>query len=74
MFARKPTDYQEIWISDKKEYANVMSEAMTNATKENLKNGVFSKTIGDYIYKFVYIEETGDLRIIQKEKAYNIHE
>ena len=51
-----------------------MSEAMTNATKENLKNGVFSKTIGDYIYKFVYIEETGDLRIIQKEKAYNIHE
>lgn len=74
LFARKPTDYQEIWISDKKEYANVMSEAMINATKENLKNGVFSKTIGDYIYKFVYIEETGDLRIIQKEKAYNIHE
>lgn len=74
LFARKPSDYKEIWISDRKEYAHVMSEVRTNATKMNREDRIFSKTIGNYSYRFEYNKETGDYRIIGKKRVQNIHE
>lgn len=72
-FARKPSDYEEIWISDKQEYANVMSNVRTYATKQQKEYGAFSKIIGDYSYKFVYIKEDDDYRIIGKSKIYDVN-
>ncbi len=65
LFARKSSDFPTVILSNR-EYAHVMSELKTWATKEQLENHVFKKYIGDYIYT---VENNGnlDFRIIGKE-------
>ena len=65
MFSKRPKDYDTI-ILPKKEYAHVMSELNTNLTKEQLKQKIVSKPIGDYIYT-VEVIEFGNYRIIGKK-------
>ena len=74
LFARKPSDYDEIFISDKQEYAMVMSNVRTYATKQDKNDIIFGKVIGDYYYTFRYVEEDRDYLIVGKELARNIHE
>lgn len=51
----------------KNEYAHVMSELNTNLTKEQLKQPVVLKAIGNYIYT-VEINGFDDYRIIGKRE------
>ncbi len=51
---------------ERKEYANVMSELNTHLTKEELKGGITSRAIGNYLYT-VEVNSFGDYVIIGKE-------
>lgn len=65
-FAKKSTDYKTVSLPPK-EYAHVMSEIATWATKEQLKSKVFNKKIGNYTY-IVENNGFGDFRIIGKRR------
>ena len=65
LFARKSSDFSTVYLP-KEEYAHVMSEIATWATKSQLNKKVFSKPIGDYIYTFEN-KGYGEFRVIGKE-------
>ena len=63
-FAKKASDFKTVRLP-KKEYAHVMSELMTHATKEQRSARVFTKCIGDYIYRVENMKD-GSFRIIDR--------
>lgn len=54
-FAKKPKDYASIRLGTR-EYARVVSQLNTNLTREELKPGIKTKAIGDYLYTFEVID------------------
>lgn len=65
LFAKKSSDFTTV-ILPKEEYAHVMSEINTWATKSQMSKKAFSKPIGNYVYT-VENNGFGEYRIIGKE-------
>lgn len=65
LFAKKSSDFTTVILS-KEEYAHVMSEINTWATKSQMSKKAFSKPIGNYVYT-VENNGFGEYRIIGKE-------
>ena len=63
-FAKGSKDFPTVFLP-KQEYAHVMSEIVTNITKEQSQKSVFEKAIGNYIYT-VENNGFGNYRIIGK--------
>ena len=65
-FAKKPKDYASIRLGTR-EYARVVSQLNTNLTREELKPGIKTKAIGDYLYTFEVID-FDEYRFISKTR------
>ena len=65
-FAKKPKDYASISLGAR-EYARVISQLNTNLTREELKPGIKTKAIGDYLYTFEVID-FDEYRFISKTR------